>query len=42
MSRIEARKELTVARQQGDVWVDLILPAAEGASGAEGTQGEAP
>jgi predicted aspartyl protease len=26
--RIRAREELTVARQQGDVWVDLILPEA--------------
>jgi hypothetical protein len=25
-ARIESRGELTVARQQGDVWVDLVLP----------------
>jgi len=42
MARIEARQELTVARQQGDVWVDLILPGAKSAGGAEGKQGEAP
>lgn len=26
VARIEARGELTVARQQGDAWVDLVLP----------------
>jgi Aspartyl protease len=39
-TRIEARGELTVARQQGDAWVDLVLP--EMASGPPDAEAPAP
>jgi predicted aspartyl protease len=35
LARIKAREELTVARKQGDVWVDLALPQGPGDAPAE-------
>jgi predicted aspartyl protease len=34
LARIEARGELTVARREGDVWIDRILPEEDPAAGA--------
>jgi len=34
LARIEARGELTVARREGDVWIDRILPGEDPAAGS--------
>jgi membrane-associated protease RseP (regulator of RpoE activity) len=42
IARIESRQELTVARPQGDVWVDLTLPEADAAPSDAAAEDGAP
>jgi predicted aspartyl protease len=40
LARIEAREELTVARREGDVWIDRILPEADLTEGDPSESGD--
>jgi predicted aspartyl protease len=42
IARIESRREVTVARPRGDVWVDLVLPQDAAAMADEREAGESP
>jgi membrane-associated protease RseP (regulator of RpoE activity) len=42
IARIEARQALTVARPNGDVWVDLVLPEVDAVSSGAAREGGAP